>query len=139
MEVTSNHLDKFVVVLQENFLLLRWRRNVSRCFGMWLTGRLTRVNKVNWTFSLIDVIVREKSPGIWTWEKGGKNRYNREAFRIKIMIANLDAAKDCVTRWCKSTWWDWVGCSRLFFWRWPEDCWLSSWDGHADFVKGKKL
>ena len=32
VEIISHYWEIFVVILQENFLLLRWRRNVSWCF-----------------------------------------------------------------------------------------------------------
>ena len=46
-------------------------------------------------------------------------------------------ARYCIISSYQSTWWDWVGGSRPFFWRWPENCWLTSLDGHTNFVKIK--
>ena len=62
--VTSNFWDKYVVVLQDKFLLLRWRMNFLRCFGKWLARRLTQVKNTNSEASVIDIIVREHSPEV---------------------------------------------------------------------------
>ena len=67
--------------------------------------------------SVIDIIVREHSPGVWAWKRGGKRKYKREASRRKILSDDLDAARDCIMRSCQSKWWDWVGGSRPFFLR----------------------
>ena len=65
VEITPEIWDKYVVVLQETFLLLRWRKNVLRCFGRWLSRRLSRMNFNHHTLSVIDVIVREQAPRVW--------------------------------------------------------------------------
>ena len=58
VNITSNLWEKYVVVLQNKVLLLRWKSNVPRCLGRWLARRLTQVNNVNSEASIIDVIVR---------------------------------------------------------------------------------
>ena len=35
---------------------------------------------------------------------------------------DVEAGRDCLTRACDATWWDWSGGSRPFFWRWGKDC-----------------
>ena len=60
INVTLNHCDKFVGVLQGKFLLLYLRSNVSRCFGRWLAKKLTLVNEMKSMILVVkDVVVKE--------------------------------------------------------------------------------
>ena len=103
MEITPGIWDKHVVVLQETFLLLQWIKNVLRCFGRWFARRLSRVNVNHHSLLVIDVIVREQTPGVWVWMKEGRKKYNREAARRENFIDDLDAARYCIKRSCQST------------------------------------
>ena len=60
---------KSVVVLQEKFLLLRWRRNVMKSFGVWMKERLNSVSRGSREITIDSLVVKE-SQG-WRWKKGG--------------------------------------------------------------------
>lgn len=62
-------LGKYGVVIQEKFQLLRWRRNVSRCFGRWFAGRLSNVTKVSVKVEELNNLAREELPGVWIWKR----------------------------------------------------------------------
>jgi hypothetical protein len=58
---------------------------------------------------------------------------NNEVF--DEMYKDLEAGRDCIMYVTKCNWWEWLGGSRLFFWRWPMEfrtyardgipiCWL---------------
>ncbi len=36
-------------------------------------------------------------------------------------VRDLNAGRDCITRCCNASWWEWSGGSRPLFWRWPCD------------------
>ncbi len=41
--------------------------------------------------------------------------------RSKEASKNWTAGRDCVSRCCNSTWWEWSAGSRPRFWRWPSE------------------
>lgn len=42
---------------------------------------------------MIDVIVREYSPGVWAWKRKDKRKYKREEARRKILRDDLYATR----------------------------------------------
>ena len=60
--------------------------------------------------------------GKYQWSMSGKQQYIHELLLLQKSSVDIVAAKDCVVRACLSSWWDWNGGSRPFYWRWPERC-----------------
>ena len=75
--------------------------------------------------------------GRWTWVKGGRRRYKSNAQLRGTFGDDLEAARDCIRRAARSTWWDWPAGSRPFFWRWPKEYWESSRDGRKNYIRDK--
>ena len=71
------------------------------------------------------------------WVKGGGRRCKSKAPLRGIFGDDLEAARDCIRRAAKSTWWDWHVGSRPFFWRWPKSYWVPSRDGREDYIRDK--
>ena len=59
-------------------------------------SELNKRENVNSEASVIDVIVREYSPGVWAWKRKDKRKYKREEARRKILRDDLDATRDCI-------------------------------------------
>ena len=51
--------------------------------------------------------------------------------------ANRHAGRDCIERACGADWWEWLAGSRLFFWRWPRESWITARDGFPFWVNGR--
>ena len=41
-------------------------------------------------------------------------KYKKEIFAIKKIKEDIVVEKDCISRACESTWWNWYGSSRHF-------------------------
>ena len=99
-----------MVVLQENFLLPQWKRNELNSFNILLTLRLEddwlakESNKL-----MIGRIVTDSSQEICSCCKGGRKRYRKEKVNRERMKADLDIARDCITRASESSWWEYCG------------------------------
>lgn len=52
---------------------------------------------------------------------------------------DLEAGRDCLARCAEADFWEWLGGSRLFFWRWPKP--LRDWarDGHPVYLFRERL
>ena len=48
---------------------------------------------------------------------------------IDEMYKDLEAGRDCIMYSTKCNWWEWLGGSRLFFWRWPLEFRIYARDG----------
>jgi len=54
-----------------------------------------------------------------------------------LLSSDREAGVDCLTRAAASTFWEWAGGSRLFFWRWPAPIRTWARDGHPVYVSGE--
>ena len=72
---------------------------------------------------------------IYQRKKGGRARYRREMKQKLKFAKDLEAARDCITRACSCTWWDWCNVSRPFFWRWSKENWVTARHGRPNFVR----
>lgn len=63
--------------------------------------------------------------------------------RVEEMSADTELRRDVIagldglTRTWKTDWWEWLGGSRLFFWRWPENYQTWARDGVPVWVRGR--
>ena len=143
--ITVVDWEESMVVIQETFLLVRRKRVLMCSFVKWLRLKLKQIGVENITSSKIigvEVIwrpARDLNPesGRWTWVKGGRRRYKSNTQLRGTFGDGLEAARDCIRRVSKSTWWDWPAGSRSFFWRWPKACWESSRDGRKNYIRDK--
>ena len=134
--VSLDDWNKNVVILQEKFLLRRWRQNVLRSFVCWMKERVRGKTRRARTTVVNDMVVKGNQERIiYQWKKGGRAKYRREMKQKLKFVKDLEAARDCVRRACVCTWWDWCGGSRPFFWRWPKEDWVSIRDGRKNFVR----
>ena len=110
--ITVEQWDTFIPVLQEQFLLLRWRRNLTRSFWKWFKGKnaLKESKGVGELVVLVD--------GKWKWRKGGRLCYCQAwILSLSSRLEDVEGARDCIQRACDSSWWEWLAGSRPFFWR----------------------
>ena len=78
--ITAVDWEESVVVIQEKFLLVRWKRILMRSFGKWLKLKLKQIGVENITSSKligVEVIWRpsrdlNSESGRWAWVKGGQ-------------------------------------------------------------------
>jgi hypothetical protein len=93
-------------------------------------------SKVDWSLT----IIRSFMISVWvrsitkSFVRYLKITYNSESSSEEY-VKDLDAGIDCIKYATQCTWWEWLGGSRLFFWRWPNEfknmardgipvCWL---------------
>ena len=131
-DITFDEWDKYVVVIQEKLLLVRWKRNLMRSWSSWFRDKCAGKNH--------DPVIKgneivEIKPEVWKWLKGGLKRYKRNAFVRGTYFKDREAGRDCIVRALGITWWDWCEGSRPFFWRCPEEHYLSARDGRKNFVR----
>ena len=53
----------------------------------------------------------------YQWSESGKQQYARDLLLLQNFRKNIEAAREYVIRACFSSWWDWKGGSRPFYWR----------------------
>ena len=53
------------------------------------------------------------------------------------MKNDLEVARDFLCCATQFSWLDWCKGSRPFFWRCPDECWVTSRDGRKNYVKDK--
>ena len=58
---------------------------------------------------------------------------------LRGLEKDIEVTKDFFVRAHRSTYWEWVGGSRLIFWRWTPEIQKEARDGTPVFVKGKYL
>ena len=66
---------------------------------------------------LIGNMVVKSDTGVWRWKKGRLRKYRHDVKRTLRFKVDIEANRDCIGRACNSTWWNWCGGSRPFFWR----------------------
>ena len=71
-QITKEQWDTGIVVIQENFLVLRWRRNVTRCFSRWLRSRIHETVKSTDTSSTFKGTIELTGRNHYSWTDGGK-------------------------------------------------------------------
>ena len=120
-----------ITVIQERFLLLRWRRNVTKSFWACLRKRESKP-RVACNQSWVEFV-----NGRYHWRKKGRYLYRSDLASWKKQAEDIAAARDCIERACGCSWWEWKDGSRPFFWRWPKHCWISSRDGRSNFLREK--
>ena len=123
-----------MVILQEKFLLLPWRRNVFRSFSLWLEERVKGKTRRSRASVGGDMVVKGPQKLIlYQWKKGGRAKYRREMKQKLKFAKDLEATRYFITRVYSCTWWDWCNGSRPFFWRWPKENWVTVRDGRPNF------
>ena len=90
---------RYVVILQEKFLLLHWMRNVMRIFNLQITERIRSKSQVP-RESIVDNMAI-KGPQEKKWKKGGNLKYRRESKHTLKLKDNFKATRDCITRSCE--------------------------------------
>ena len=60
-------------------MLVIWKGNVARSFNRWFRRRKNKY-RVATTYSVgtKETLVKESSSGVWSWKRGGLNKYKRE-------------------------------------------------------------
>ena len=110
--------NSYVTIIQEIFMLTRWKRNLMCSYVVWLKEKLTdRGFRVNNSNPIIGEEVVRDSSGKLTWVKLGQRKYKREAHFRKLLEEDQIATRDCIRRAANSSWCDWNIGSRSFFWR----------------------
>ena len=95
--------SRYVVIFQEKFLLLRWRRNVTKSFSLLMRDRIENKPKAPNENSIGDMVV-QSGPQRYRWRKRGYVKYKRDSkLRLKFK-EDQQAAQNYVTRACESTW-----------------------------------
>ena len=63
-----------------------------------------------------------KAKNAYVWTANGRRHYHDDwKWLMSADVLDVSAGRDCLTRACDASWWDWTGGSRPFFWRWNED------------------
>ena len=105
-------------VMRTKWLLLKWRRNVTRTFWRWYYNSVWVGKKppdkavVCWS---------QKKSG-YVWSMDGPMIYRKwwmGAREGKNWGSILESGKEAIERATNASWWEWLGGSSLFFWRWP--------------------
>lgn len=89
---------------------LYWRRKVTRSFIRYMESK----HGLDW----------------------GRRQRLDELVRSSELRQDVVAGLDCLTRTWKANWWEWLGGSQLFFWRWTEEYRLQAQDGVPIYIKG---
>lgn len=95
---------------------------MARSFVSWLRIRLVRRRSKSLSRSRGEPMVVESSSSVWRLNKGvcAVRKYMKEVFAFNQgskFREDSVAARDFSTRACGSTWRNWYGGSRPFFWR----------------------
>lgn len=118
VELNLSQWQRHVVVLQEEFLLLRCTANFNESFNTWFRIKLKRDNMLSKVSTCVKGnLVYESLPGIWKWTKNGLGDYKRRFLERSKHNEDIVAARDCMVRVGACSWWDWKGGSRPFFLR----------------------
>jgi len=105
---------------------LRWcKRNLCRDFIRWF------LSEYNLTHSLRGYGSRSLSYQAWIAPLLTVLTSDRESGK------NWVAGRECVSRYCNSSWWEWTEGSRPHFWRWPQEYRSSIRDGVPPWFKTK--
>jgi len=107
----EERFDKDVLSVLRQFALRRWRLNLLRSFGNYMTATYP----APWSNAPIDNALKE----VWT--------------------KDVQAAADCLRRAAGASWWDWDQGSRLFFWRWPVEARVWARDGLPIYHQPSRL
>ena len=93
--------NTFVPIIQKKFLLLQWRRNVTKMFWKWFRKGSSRSSKgMNEKRELVTLAKMK-----YVWKGYGKDNYRRDWKLLHTMSADLKTARDCDERACGSSWW----------------------------------
>jgi hypothetical protein len=64
-------------------------------------------------------------------------KVKHNACKLTVDYRNdVTAGRDCISRCCNASWWEWDAGSRPLFWRWPSDYRLVIRDGLPPWIKG---
>ena len=90
-----------VAIIQECFLLLRWRRNVTRSFWRWFKKKesLDERDRLRDKRELMMLWVLCR----YRWSKSGNQQYTRELLLLQKSSEDIKAARDYVIRACLSS------------------------------------
>mmetsp|Transcript_10111 Transcript_10111/g.14603 ORF Transcript_10111/g.14603 Transcript_10111/m.14603 type:complete len:596 (-) Transcript_10111:44-1831(-) len=88
-----------------------WKRNTYRSFTRWFHD--TYKNCLNFRPQAAEVELSEDA------------------------VKSLVAGRECITRSCLATWWEWAGGSRPYFWRWPADYRVQIRDGIKLWIRNQ--
>ena len=92
--------DKYVVIIQEKLLLVKWKRNLMRSWSSWFRAKC--VGKKSEVVIKGNEVV-EMRPRVWKWVKGGLKRYKINAFVRVSYPKDREAGRDCIIRAVGST------------------------------------
>jgi len=91
-KISKSEWDEFITVIQDKFLLLRWRRNLTRSFCQWMQKKTLVHYKQQTLVSLED--------GRYRWKQLGKEKYQWERLALFPNSWDVEAARDCIERAC---------------------------------------
>ena len=118
------------------FLLRRWRRNLTRSFVAYRRNRLPRAltdgTQKSWHWT------RAGRQG-HTWTTGGQDAYRRWWRVIRShpsSLVDMGPGLECLRKAAGASWWDWDEGSRLFFWQWPAEGRTWARDGQPHLLLG---
>ena len=122
-----------------------WRARVRKSFLAWANKMAPSTVSHAHSRVMVSVVkdycaARQQWVHVYSWSKNGQHEYRREYHRKRdnaTIGSSWEPAIECILRADASDWWEWLGGSRLFFWRWPPEDVEWARDGQPHYLMGE--
>ena len=112
--------------------LTRYKRNVRRSFCTYLIKKYGTLWHERLLIRKASLLGKKRK-----WEDLGENLQGLSSYRYKELLRDLEVGRDCITRACNASFWEWLDGSTCFFWRWPLGISVGVRDGIPIFIQGR--
>ena len=112
--------------------LTRYKRNVRRSFCTYLVKQYGPLWYERLLMRKISLLGKKRK-----WEDPSEPLQGLSSHLYKELLRDLVVGRDCITRACNSSFWEWLDGSTCFFWRWPLGISVGVRDGIPIFIQGR--